>query len=281
MSSRSQAKIAFSDRTPSNAQQSMTTGPDACSGCLRATRRRVTTLTPLPSSVSSLVSSRCAGQRTTPLAVICATSANGRCRMKKAYTESSARRGCVSKTLDRCACGSRSMPKGRCRRCAMPARRLSADVDAPAKQRDRPERRLDLRPVAEGEPRQRRRAGRVERLDGAMARFLERLPEQFADEADRTEGNRKRSCQRAGPEDSHEKECPHERVHGTRRYENQFREQVDRRRGAEVVRREQADGQGENQREQRAQRCDMNRLHERGVHAARVIGEIDRPHPGE
>src|SRR2546429_8542441 len=62
-----------------------------------------------------------------------------------------------------------------------------ADVDVPAKQRDRPERRLDLRPVAEGEPRQRGRAGRVQRLDGAMAGLLERLSEQLADEADRAE----------------------------------------------------------------------------------------------
>src|SRR2546427_2793915 len=55
-----------------------------------------------------------------------------------------------------------------------------ADVDVPAKQRDRPERQLDLRPVAESESRQRRRAGRVQRLDGAMARFLGRLPERIA-----------------------------------------------------------------------------------------------------
>src|SRR5439155_2693859 len=130
-SSRSQAKIALSESTPSSGQVSITTGQGAWSACLSATRRRVMTFTPLPSSVSSLVNSRCAGQRITPLAVICATSSSGRWRMKNAYTESSARRGCASNTPDRCACGSRSMPSGRTPRCAIPASRLSAVVVLP------------------------------------------------------------------------------------------------------------------------------------------------------
>ena len=111
-------------------------------------------------------------------------------------------------------------------------RRL-AHVDVPAKQRDRPERRPHLRPVAE---RQRAtataRRPRSSASIGPRLRLLERFAEQLADEADRAERDRQRAGERAGPEDADEEQRPDQRIDRARRHEDQLREQVERRRAA-------------------------------------------------
>ena len=74
-----------------------------------------------------------------------------------------------------------------------------AHVDVPAEQRDRQNAGFDLRPVALEQDRERPgRAGGGQRLDRAGLRFLERLAEELADEADRTE-RRSPACRRARP----------------------------------------------------------------------------------
>ena len=88
-------------------------------------------------------------------------------------------------------------------------RRLS-DIDVPAKERDRPEGGLDLRPIAESQSRQPRRARRIERFDRTAGRFLDCFAEQLADEADRAKCNSQRSRQRARPENADEKQRPDE-----------------------------------------------------------------------
>ena len=102
------------------------------------------------------------------------------------------------------------------------------NVDVPAEQRDPPERRNDLRPVAFEEDARPWRARGPQRLDRAGPRFLERLAEKLADETDRAKRDRHRSRERAGPEYRDEKQRPDERVDRARRDEQELREIVDR-----------------------------------------------------
>ena len=71
---------------------------------------------------------------------------------------------------------------------------------------------------------------------GSGLRLFQRFAEELADEADRPERDRQRPGQRAGSEDSHEQQRPHERVDGARRNEDQLRQQVERCEPDEIVR---------------------------------------------
>ena len=109
----------------------------------------------------------------------------------------------------------------------------------------------------------------------------QRLAEELADEADRAKGNGEGAGQCPRSEDADEKQRPNERIYRPGRHQDQLGEQVDRRERDEVVRGEDADRECQDERQQSAQRCDVDRFQQRVVHAPLVVRPVDRPHARE
>ena len=153
-----------------------------------------------------------------------------------------------------------------------PEHRGLAHVDVPAEERDRPERGLDLRPVAVGHARQPRRAGggRAPR-SGRGCASSSASPKSLPTKPIERNAMASVPASAPGPKIADEEQRPHQRVDRARRHQDQLREQIERRERHEVVRGEDADRQRQHQREQRAQRGDVDRLHQRVVHALGIV----------
>ena len=110
----------------------MTTGPGIAPGARSACRSRVTMFTLLPSCESSFASSK-ARRAEHDAAASDARDVVERPLLHEEAVDRAALAtlGWTPKTCDRCACGSRSMPSGRCPRRAIAASRFSAVVVLP------------------------------------------------------------------------------------------------------------------------------------------------------